>query len=162
MFHLLGYITQSSATAGEALRSTQQYLPLLGDAEFRLSVSGDRATISFVYPELMPRVVSDAGMGMAVRLGEVLTGKRLPLVEVRFSYRRPSEAGEYVRFFGTPVRFGCAHDALVCSVDLLETPCSMLTSNSATSCRPKPNAPSRIFPHPQVSSRACTASLPMK
>ena len=123
LMHLLGYISKSCATAGEALRSAQQYLPLLSnDVEFRLSVKGDCATIRFVYPEPMPRVVSDYTIGGAVRLGEMLVGQRLPLIEIQLSYRKPLQYQEYLRFFGTRVRFGCAYDALVCSANLLEMP----------------------------------------
>jgi AraC-like DNA-binding protein len=122
-FHLLSYISKSSASTGSALRNVQQYSSLLlRDSECRLLVDGDRATICFVYPQPLPRVVSDFATAMAVRMGEMLTGQRLPLHEIQLSYRRPPEALEYMRTFGVPVRFGCAHDGLVCSVDFLEMP----------------------------------------
>jgi AraC-like DNA-binding protein len=151
-FHGLGVAMLASATLRDALQRLVRYNHVVTDAtDLRLDVSGDRGRLTLLIaddaapplpragqrpakerktaamrePGAPPAEAIDAAMSLMVRVCRFLTGHTFTLVEVDQTRPAPSDSEPYTRFFGCPVRFGAAFDALTFDARGLDRPREM-------------------------------------
>jgi len=120
------YAMVSSPTLGAAFERVCRYQRLIHEtSQVRLEKSGDCALLSHCLPGGMaaPRQTAELLLAAWVRAGRVATRTRWNPAEVRFAHRAPHDSREHQRFFGAPLRFATAENALVLPAALLDLPC---------------------------------------
>jgi AraC-like DNA-binding protein len=122
---VLDFAMRSSLTMREALERAARYYALIDDlSELRLEERDGVATlIASRQVASSPRVATELLFAMIFARGRQLTGRVWPLVEVRFRALAPKDPAAHARFFGAPVRFGCARNEIVFDAAWLDTPC---------------------------------------
>jgi AraC-like DNA-binding protein len=104
---VVGYLTRSSATVGQALARARRF--------HRLDQSG--VTVSErPHDGPWPRAIAETIVANYVTLARSWTGEQLIPLEVRFQHARP-RSGEHERIFGCPVRFGAPDNAVKFAAD---------------------------------------------
>ena len=89
------------------------------------AVHGNSAMVNFdvVLPHLEATdQTGDAAMAMLFNILGTLCGPEWKPVEVRFSHRKPEDAGPFRRFFRAPLRFDAEQNLIVFSTDWLRRP----------------------------------------
>lgn len=124
VFGPLTHMMRCSATVGDALDAFARYRFVMGDS---LQVRIDRGPVSSALRFHHPMDAEDGGlaaeMGLAVghRLGRQL-GTTRHLERIEFAHRPNGPTAAYVEFFGSPVRFECAENAMIFPTDALAEP----------------------------------------
>lgn len=123
-YELLEYLCGSCATLGESIACLGRYYPLLISAEFELAVEGERAEARFrISPGLQaPDSIHEFALAsnlVMTALHLELEGAQMP-IEVCFAHRAPEYAELFAQIFPAPVRFGCAHNAIVFAPGMLD------------------------------------------
>ena len=125
-YELLEYLCGTTATLGESIACVGRYYPLLIAAEHELHVEGERAEARFrIAPGLAaPDALHEFGLAsnfVMTALHLNLEGAQMP-IEVCFAHPAPSYAALFPQTFLCPVRFECAHNAIVFPVSMLDHP----------------------------------------
>ena len=110
---VVGYLTRSSATVGQALARARRFHRLIKDGgDLRLIPDESGITVSERPHEgPWPRAIAETIVANYVTLARAWTGEQLIPLEVRFQHARP-RSGEHERIFGCPVRFGAPDNAV--------------------------------------------------
>lgn len=120
---LLGHLLISAPTLGDAVRQWMNYHRLVNDAEpSHLMVHGEQATFVYQFPRSTVncnRIRAEFGLVQLLKLAGLMMGDDLPVQEVQFEHAAPDYRDEYQRIFQAPVRFGCAHTAILFPASLL-------------------------------------------
>jgi len=127
---IVGYVMLNCSDLGEALGKLIRFSNLLTDGvRGNLSICGrvaeihleiERGRINFLTET--PRQPIESTLAAVATVANVLTGKPLPILEVRFQHLRPGSVAEHKRIFGAPVLFSQPKNALVFSADALALP----------------------------------------
>ena len=125
-FGVVGYLVRASANVGEALARAQQFHRLVKDrgrVELQRTPTG-AVVIDAPEPDRAqwPRAIAELSIANYVHLARAWTGVRVVPREVRFQHARPRDTRELARFFGCPIQFGQADNALVLDRDVLALP----------------------------------------
>jgi AraC-like DNA-binding protein len=115
---VVGYLTRSSATVGQALARARRFHRLIKDGgDLRLIPDASGLTVSERPHEgPWPRAIAETIVANYVTLARSWTGETLIPLEVRFQHARP-RSSEHERIFGCPVRFGADDNAVKFSAD---------------------------------------------
>ncbi|NEX92184.1 AraC family transcriptional regulator [Caulobacter sp. 17J65-9] len=119
---------RNAPTVGEALRCADKYLYTHAPAVQLELLPGETPTrvmvkLNLLLPRLGPhRQAIEAHVGLLRRILGMLSDGRLRALDVRFRHR-PTTA-TYADFFGAPVRFEAAEDAIVVNAEDLAAPVS--------------------------------------
>jgi AraC-like DNA-binding protein len=111
----LFYLLLSSPRFGEGLRSLARYAPVALDTQrIRITISSKVANLTV---ELGDPAIEDNRHGIDYVMGAILSSIRRAVPGVRpigvdLTHPLVGERGETERVFGSPVRFGCRHNAL--------------------------------------------------
>lgn len=121
-FHVLDYLSRSSATLGRALERLSRYHRLINDAA-RLEVSlKPRVCHVRLHAPHTTRHWAEFGVAAWVVGGRQATGVAWSPREVWFAHRAPRHVGEHRRLFGCPVRFGRPSTELIVDRSVLDLP----------------------------------------
>lgn len=125
-YELLEYLCSSCRTLGESIACLGRYYPLLIAAEYDLAIEGDRAEARFrIMPGLRaPDELNEFALASNLTMAALhlqLEGAAPPL-EICFAHAPPPHAAIVQQIFGSPVRFGCEHNAVVFPVAMLDHP----------------------------------------
>jgi AraC-like DNA-binding protein len=125
-YELLEYLCCSAPTLGECIACLGRYYSLLIAAEYDLVIEGDRAEASFrIVPGLRaPDSLNEFALASNLTMAALHVqpeGAQLPL-EILFAHAAPQYAAIFPELFGCPVRFGCAKNAIVFPVAMLDHP----------------------------------------
>jgi AraC-like DNA-binding protein len=121
----LGYALRTSETLGISVQRLCRYHRLLHDvAEVKLTIDGDRATLShrLPVPGGPPRAVSEYIVAAWLITSRQAAGVNWIPIEVRFPHPAPDNTSEHRRLFGCTVKFGHGCSELLFSRDLLDMP----------------------------------------
>jgi AraC-like DNA-binding protein len=125
-FSALGYAAMSCSTLGEAVALIPRYESLVYDGGItQISLAGKLARVSWqsgMQDHARMRPVNEAIVAGWLSFGRWISGIRGELREACFQHPRPLALTEYERFFGCPLRFDAADNALSFEVTLLATP----------------------------------------
>ena len=127
-FNVLGYALMTCQTLGEAIALVPHYRRLvfdIGYSEMHLSATQHDATLSWrVVSSALPYCPSLAESLIAswTTFGHWIAGVDLPLKQVLFLHKAPSDVAVYEKFFACPVRFSAGENALRFSRSLLDMP----------------------------------------
>jgi AraC-like DNA-binding protein len=123
---LVGFLVQHSPDVEAALRSLVRYThPDVCGGVASFAVHGNSAMVSFdvVLPHLEATdQTGDAAMAMLLNIMRTLCGPEWKPIEVRFSHRKPEDAGPFRRLFRAPLHFDAEQNAIVFSTDWLRRP----------------------------------------
>ncbi|MBO3273826.1 AraC family transcriptional regulator ligand-binding domain-containing protein [Pseudomonas schmalbachii] len=122
---VLVYLSQCSATVGEALRHWQRYARLGSDLD-RLSIYEEDGhpvlQVQVDGPESLRRHFGEHGLAMTMtQLREYCAEPVVPL-RAEFAYPRPPYHAEYVEWFGPALQFGSSRTCLVFDRSVLDVP----------------------------------------
>lgn len=120
---LLGHLLMSAPTMGDAITQWMHYHRLVNDAEpSRLQVEGEQARFVYQFPRSTAncnRIRAEFGLVQLLKLADLMLGIDLPVQQVQFEHAEPDYVSEYQRIFKAPVRFNCAHTAILFPAALL-------------------------------------------
>jgi AraC-like DNA-binding protein len=113
-FAILHRVARNSANAREALFCYARYMKFIADdLTGVLLEEGERAIWHFLYDGPSPLAISNDFMVAAMWRAMHLIFAPTSLIEVHVRHGAATDAAEYNRVFGVPVRFGRSHNALV-------------------------------------------------
>jgi AraC-like DNA-binding protein len=125
-YGIIGRLTMTSSTLGDALRSLVRYLPIWTNVGvFKLDIEGPVAHFRWQYSRVsLPENRHDCEMSMAtvMCLNRLARGAGWRPREVWFQHARPGNTDEHARIFRAPVRFGMSATALLLDRQSLEVP----------------------------------------
>jgi AraC-like DNA-binding protein len=121
---LLGFLTMSSRTVGEALDISVRHHALIEDAATTAIRSDQHGAIVRYMPQIGPRLpdIAEAVMATRVSLLRAFTGTSAVPTEVCFVHDRPRDVAPHHDLFGCPVRFGAAANTIAFDRDTLDLP----------------------------------------
>lgn len=125
-FELVGFLAAASRTLGEAIDVLTLHINLWIRG-ITWDVSGDATVcMRYVFPASHKRLgvccATESALTQLVQVARLLTRKRVAPLLVRFSHLEPADVTAHRDFFGCPVVFGCADDAVVVERSVLDTP----------------------------------------
>lgn len=114
-FHALGFSLAASATVAEAFERVARYFRLVTEAA-RTTVSSDSKTLRFEVQldpgtDTSPEAI-DAILGISVRMGRALAGRKLNPLLVEMRRKAPADPAPYQRYFRSAIRFDASTDSL--------------------------------------------------
>jgi AraC-like DNA-binding protein len=158
-FELMGYISMTSATLGEAYARSCRYIRLWNSAmEIDLVEEGERATLRMrlALPGLTPetpglRQLEELGLASMLLSGRYHSGAHFAPREVHLFSAAPKDPGEHRALFEAPVYFGRPAGALILDRASLALPirtsdpelCAILTRHAEELLVRLPAAPGR-------------------
>lgn len=123
---IVGYILMNCANLGTAAVKYCEYETVVdGTGRMKLHEEGEQVELrSTVLDAALRnnRIYIDLKLAGTYTYINMLTGRRIPLCEVRFTCDMPRSAAEYERVFQCPVRFQSDNDALVLRREDLSIP----------------------------------------
>ncbi|MBA1145793.1 AraC family transcriptional regulator [Ectothiorhodospiraceae bacterium WFHF3C12] len=122
-FGILGYVTMSCSTLGEAIDRLLRYEALVGElSHSELRVDDGIARLRWRSPirPIPPRVLSETAMAGWVSYGQWLLGGDYPAEEVSFEHAAPPDTREHQRIFRCPVHFAADHTGLAFPAEYLD------------------------------------------
>lgn len=125
-FELIGYLTQTAATLGQAFAVLARYLPLWTTSA-RFEVERSRTGVEVVWTYADPAADGwrhDCEMTMAAAIGMnglFQAGHWRPR-EVHFRHPAPDDTSGHARVLRAPVRFAMPHNRFVCEAAACATP----------------------------------------
>lgn len=131
-FDVLGYALMSCRNLGEAIGLVPLYRRVVFDdgySETGFRVDGDIATLAWLVRQDAARaglpyepLLAESLIASWCGFGRWITGADMPLNEVRFRHAAPEDRAPFTSYFGCPVRFDAAENALAFAAPLLEQP----------------------------------------
>jgi AraC-like DNA-binding protein len=121
-FGFIDYCTMTSPTLEDAIARVARYVCMLTDrVQIALEVRGGEATIvrTLKADALHNRHLSEFTMAIIAERCRDIVGAAMTFREVSFAHAPAAEVERYEAFFGAPVRFGAAKDALTFDAALL-------------------------------------------
>lgn len=123
---LVGFLVQHSPDVEAALCNLVRYThPDVCGGVASFAVHGNSAMVSFdvVLPhQEATDQTGDAAMAMLFNIMRTLCGPEWKPIDVRFSHRKPEDAGPFRRFFRAPLHFDAEQNSIVFSTDWLRRP----------------------------------------
>ncbi|WP_417686872.1 AraC family transcriptional regulator [Pseudidiomarina gelatinasegens] len=126
---VLGYITMSCATLGEAVARIAPFEKLVGDmGTTRMSLSGDHIRLvwhcNYTDPQVRPQMVDNVFASWITYARWLADDPLTSPIEVQLQRQSPGESRlqDYARRWGCPVIFGSTEDAILLHRALLDTP----------------------------------------
>jgi AraC-like DNA-binding protein len=124
-YGLVGFVAMNSATLEEAIRHAVRYMGLWTDEPGL--VFGEDGTLTITYRTPFAdreglRLATEATPAELLHGARLLTQKRITPVEVRFTHPAPRDTTAHEAFFGCPVRFAAADNAMRLSPDDIRLP----------------------------------------
>lgn len=120
---LLGFLTMSARTIGDAMGLGVRYHGLIEDAETTIVRAAPDCTTIIYAPEVGPELpeIVESCLATYVSLGREWSGESdVRPKRVMFKHHRPAHAEELHRFFGCPIVFGSPHNTIEFGTDMLE------------------------------------------
>ncbi len=133
---VLGYVSQTSSTLQDLIINTQRFERLLSDVGTTSLQQHPGAShwqwVCSLQDPLVSRHVTECVIGCWSVMLKLMQPMKAPaLLAVHFSHALPDAAlhGRYMRFFGCPVHFGQASNALILSPLALQQPLLLANPN---------------------------------
>ena len=127
------YLMMSCDDLGMAFEKLRQYQHTVDETKgLHVSIENEKVALQVAYfDDFHPidRHLSDYQLCALYSFFKFLTGKDLPLEEVRFKHDPPGDISEYYRIFNCPVIFQSGVDEILLKKDLLKTPLLQPNSN---------------------------------
>ena len=125
-FSALGYAGMSCRILGEAVALIPRYESIVYDGgSTTVTASDGRVRLAWrsgLEDGARMRPINEAIVAGWLSFGRWISWIRGELIEAHFQHPAPGALGEYEAFFGCPLRFGAADNALVFNAALLATP----------------------------------------
>lgn len=127
---LVGFVMLSCERLGDAFAKLIRYTNLMTDGvSGRLEQNGRLASIAIDITrdrqnDLLddPRQRMETSFASIATIAKDLTGKHLPIREMRFEHARPAKVDEHRRIFGAESLFGQTENRMIFSADALDFP----------------------------------------
>lgn len=125
-FELVGYLTQTTATLGQAFEIIARYLPLWTTC-VRFEVERSRTGIEIVWTYADPaadgwRHDCEMTMAAAIGIGGLFQAGHWRPREVHFRHAAPNDTSAHARMLRAPVRFAMRHNRFVCDAAAWSVP----------------------------------------
>lgn len=124
-YGVVGYVTMSCATLGEAVENHIRYEQLISEtAQTSLHVDGQDAWLEWECPlqPYPPRHLAEASIAGRVAYARWIAGQQPYLKEVWFQHPEPASTAEHERIFDCPVKFSQSHTRLIFPAAFLQLP----------------------------------------
>ncbi len=159
-YSMLGYALMTCDTLGDAIALVPHYRRLvfdLGYSEMRFAVTGDTAMLDWhVFPHGLPYSEAFAESVLAgwCNFGRWIAGAEVPVTHVHFRHPPPSDSSSHRAFFGAPVHFGQAENALFFPTSALARPLSQADAGLNLAMREQARATlARVFGEAEIRHR---------
>jgi AraC-like DNA-binding protein len=132
-FSLYEHLLRSSDTLRTGIERMNRYARLLRDGlSGHIEARGDRSVVVIDLAHDEPWSIVQLHVGMATLLARRVLKDHTEICEVWFRRPAPRDRRDFDAFFGVPVRFGSAHDGIVCETAVLDRP---LPEANVLNCR---------------------------
>ncbi len=159
-YSTLGYALMTCDTLADAIALVPHYRRLVFDygySDTALTFVGDEAEFAWLVqqgtlPYCAP--LAEAMLAGWYSYGRWISNAELALTAVHFAHAAPADAGAYIAYFGCPVHFGQARNALLFPRGLLDMPLSQADRSLHLAMREQAQAAlERVFGTAEIGQR---------